>query len=58
MHLTFFIFLCFSPWSDSPYKDAVEKNVLGGLSLDGFLSEVCENAIFIFLFGILCIITL
>lgn len=28
-----------SPWSDSPYKDAAEKNVLGGLSLDGFLSE-------------------
>ncbi|XP_020276948.1 mitochondrial Rho GTPase 1-like [Asparagus officinalis] len=28
-----------SPWSDYPYKDAAEKNVLGGLSLDGFLSE-------------------
>ncbi|KAJ6794867.1 putative mitochondrial Rho GTPase 1 [Iris pallida] len=28
-----------SPWSDVPYKDAAEKNVLGGLSLEGFLSE-------------------
>ncbi|KAJ0977547.1 hypothetical protein J5N97_013021 [Dioscorea zingiberensis] len=28
-----------SPWAESPYKDAAEKNVLGGLSLNGFLSE-------------------
>ncbi|WOL15903.1 mitochondrial Rho GTPase 1-like [Canna indica] len=28
-----------SPWSDAPYKDAAEKNVLGGLSLEGFISE-------------------
>ncbi|RWV93961.1 hypothetical protein GW17_00043545 [Ensete ventricosum] len=27
------------PWSEAPYKDAAEKNVLGGLSLEGFLSE-------------------
>lgn len=30
-----------SPWSaESLYKDAAEKNVLGGLSPEGFLSEV------------------
>lgn len=29
-----------SPWTENPYKDAAEKNVLGGLSLNGFLSEV------------------
>lgn len=34
-------FCKFSPWSDAPYEDAAEKNALGGLSLDGFLSEVC-----------------
>lgn len=28
-----------SPWSEAPYKDAAEKNVLGGLPLDGFLSK-------------------
>ncbi|XP_068646109.1 mitochondrial Rho GTPase 1-like [Aristolochia californica] len=28
-----------SPWSDIPYRDAAEKSALGGLSLDGFLSE-------------------
>ncbi|KMZ69882.1 Mitochondrial Rho GTPase [Zostera marina] len=28
-----------SPWTENPYKDAAEKNVLGGLSLNGFLSE-------------------
>ncbi|PKA50458.1 Rac-like GTP-binding protein ARAC3 [Apostasia shenzhenica] len=28
-----------SPWSDYPYKDAAERNVLGGLSFEGFLSE-------------------
>ncbi|XP_042440640.1 mitochondrial Rho GTPase 1-like isoform X1 [Zingiber officinale] len=28
-----------NPWSESPYKDSAEKNVLGGLSLDGFISE-------------------
>ena len=30
----------FSPWSSDPYKDCAEKNVLGGLSLEGFLSKV------------------
>jgi len=30
----------FSPWSSNPYKDCAEKNVLGGLSLEGFLSKV------------------
>lgn len=30
----------FSPWNVAPYKDAVEKTALGGLSLDAFLSEV------------------
>lgn len=30
-----------SPWTEDPYKDAAEKNALGGLSLDGFLSEAC-----------------
>jgi len=29
----------FSPWSSDPYKDSAEKNVLGGLSLEGFLSK-------------------
>ncbi|CAL5330258.1 unnamed protein product [Camellia sinensis] len=28
-----------SPWDEAPYKDAAEKTALGGLSLDGFLSE-------------------
>ncbi|XP_009625701.1 mitochondrial Rho GTPase 1 [Nicotiana tomentosiformis] len=28
-----------NPWSEAPYKDAAEKDALGGLSLDGFLSE-------------------
>ncbi|RWR76673.1 mitochondrial Rho GTPase 1-like protein [Cinnamomum micranthum f. kanehirae] len=28
-----------NPWTEDPYKDAAEKNALGGLSLDGFLSE-------------------
>ncbi|KAK6911535.1 Mitochondrial Rho GTPase 1/3, EF hand associated, type-1 [Dillenia turbinata] len=28
-----------SPWSEPPYKDAAQKTALGGLSLDGFLSE-------------------
>ncbi|KAH0784541.1 hypothetical protein KY290_004139 [Solanum tuberosum] len=28
-----------NPWSDAPYKDAAEKDALGGLSVDGFLSE-------------------
>lgn len=31
----------FSPWDEAPYKDAAERTALGGLSLDGFLSEVC-----------------
>ncbi|OVA05494.1 Small GTPase superfamily [Macleaya cordata] len=28
-----------SPWSEAPFKDSAEKTALGGLSLDGFLSE-------------------
>ncbi|KAL4202443.1 hypothetical protein AMTRI_Chr02g221090 [Amborella trichopoda] len=28
-----------NPWSEGVYRDAVEKNVLGGLPLNGFLSE-------------------
>ncbi|XP_060219130.1 mitochondrial Rho GTPase 1-like [Lycium barbarum] len=28
-----------NPWSEAPYKDAAEKDALGGLSVDGFLSE-------------------
>lgn len=28
-----------SPWDEAPYKDAAERTALGGLSLDGFLSE-------------------
>ncbi|XP_052193595.1 mitochondrial Rho GTPase 1-like [Diospyros lotus] len=28
-----------SPWEEAPYKNTAEKTVLGGLSLDGFLSE-------------------
>ncbi|KAL5786601.1 hypothetical protein ACOSQ2_008993 [Xanthoceras sorbifolium] len=28
-----------SPWDEAPYKDAPEKTALGGLSLDGFLSQ-------------------
>ncbi|CAA7401611.1 unnamed protein product [Spirodela intermedia] len=28
-----------NPWAEGPCKDAAEKNVLGGLSLEGFLSE-------------------
>ncbi|KAK2972484.1 hypothetical protein RJ640_017656 [Escallonia rubra] len=28
-----------SPWIEAPYEDAADKNALGGLSLDGFLSE-------------------
>ncbi|WOL03779.1 mitochondrial Rho GTPase 1-like [Canna indica] len=28
-----------SPWMVAPYKDAAEKNVLGGLAIEGFLSE-------------------
>ncbi|KAJ0660212.1 putative small GTPase, EF-hand domain, EF-hand domain pair, EF hand associated, type-1, MIRO [Helianthus annuus] len=28
-----------SPWNEAPYANAAEKNALGGLSLDGFLSE-------------------
>ncbi|CAI9102235.1 OLC1v1000474C1 [Oldenlandia corymbosa var. corymbosa] len=27
-----------NPWNEAPYRDAAEKNVLGGLTLDGFLS--------------------
>lgn len=29
-----------SPFSEAPYKDAAERNAFGGLSLDGFLSQV------------------
>ncbi|KAG8061451.1 hypothetical protein GUJ93_ZPchr0003g17457 [Zizania palustris] len=28
-----------NPWSSNAYKDCAEKNVLGGLSLEGFLSK-------------------
>ncbi|KAM7521585.1 hypothetical protein LguiA_011487 [Lonicera macranthoides] len=28
-----------SPWGEAPYKDAVERTALGGVSLSGFLSE-------------------
>ncbi|CAN4108729.1 unnamed protein product [Withania somnifera] len=28
-----------SPWSEGPYKDVAEKDALGGLSVDGFLSQ-------------------
>ncbi|XP_022856205.1 mitochondrial Rho GTPase 2-like isoform X2 [Olea europaea var. sylvestris] len=28
-----------SPWDEAPYKDAVQRTPLGGLSLSGFLSE-------------------
>lgn len=32
-----------SPFNEAPYKDAAERNTFGGLSLDGFLSEVCVH---------------
>ncbi|GMP60550.1 hypothetical protein CsSME_00023365 [Camellia sinensis var. sinensis] len=35
-----------SPWDEAPCKDAAEKTALGGLSLDGFLSEVCVSPYF------------
>lgn len=28
-----------NPWNEAPYKDAAERNALGGLTLNGFLSE-------------------
>ncbi|CAN4111149.1 unnamed protein product [Withania somnifera] len=28
-----------SPWSEGPFKDVAEKDALGGLSVDGFLSQ-------------------
>jgi mitochondrial Rho GTPase 1 len=28
-----------NPWIENPYKDAVKRNAVGGLSLDAFLSE-------------------
>ncbi|KAJ8572911.1 hypothetical protein K7X08_009422 [Anisodus acutangulus] len=28
-----------NPWSEAPYKDVAEKDALGGLSVDGFLSQ-------------------
>ena len=34
------IFHILSPWAEGPCKDSAEKNVLGGLTLEGFLSEV------------------
>lgn len=37
---TFFMLKIFSPWGEAPYKDAVERTALGGVSLSGFLSEV------------------
>ncbi|KAF8035794.1 hypothetical protein BT93_C1731 [Corymbia citriodora subsp. variegata] len=27
------------PWNEAPYKDAAEKTALGGISMDGFLSQ-------------------
>lgn len=30
----------FSPWDEVPYRVAVERNPMRGLSLSGFLSEV------------------
>lgn len=33
--------MCTSPWAvEGPYTDAAEKNVLGGLTVQGFLSQV------------------
>jgi hypothetical protein len=46
MLLIFMIFNC-SPLIENPYKDAVEMNAFGGLSLDAFLSEVHKSFIFI-----------
>lgn len=34
------LWIC-SPFSEFPYKEAEERNAFGGLSLDGFLSQVC-----------------
>ncbi|KAK4378977.1 hypothetical protein RND71_000839 [Anisodus tanguticus] len=31
-----------NPWSEAPYKDVAEKDALGGLSVDGFLSQRCN----------------
>ncbi|XP_027107670.1 mitochondrial Rho GTPase 1 [Coffea arabica] len=28
-----------NPWNEAPYRDAGEKNALGGLTIDGFLSK-------------------
>ncbi|KAL3538088.1 hypothetical protein ACH5RR_001454, partial [Cinchona calisaya] len=28
-----------NPWVEAPYRDAAERNALGGLTIDGFLSE-------------------
>jgi hypothetical protein len=36
------IFNC-SPWIENPYMDAIERNALGGLSLDAFLSKVHKS---------------
>lgn len=49
-----FSFVCFlydlsfddSPWAEGPCKDAAEKNVLGGLSFEGFLSQVFNYLVF------------
>lgn len=32
----------YSPWNVAPYEDAAERTALGGISLDGFLSEVWQ----------------
>lgn len=36
-----FYVLNFSPWDEAPYKDAAERTLLGGISLNSFLSQVC-----------------
>lgn len=38
--LTWFLKCKFSPWDEAPYKDAVDRTPLRGLSLSGFLSQV------------------
>ena len=38
--LTWFLFCNFSPWDEAPYKDAVDRTPLRGLSISGFLSQV------------------
>lgn len=45
MRISLLYLFKFSPWSGAPYKDAAEKTALGGLSLDGFLSEVFTSTL-------------